>query len=161
MVFQARFGAGTWWIPRPPRPDRRSASRSRSVAELGTETARQYEFGPLGQLLSTLILPDLLQVRAPFLNFHVLRDEGGLCLIDSGFMLLFSADFFSSYGRRAGFHRRSFNSIPAQSPGSVERALAFGSSGMLPNHGNRSSAAEHLDRLRALHGRMSESRTAR
>ena len=30
--------------------------------------------------------PDLVTVRSPFVNFHVLRDDGGLYLLDAGFI---------------------------------------------------------------------------
>jgi hypothetical protein len=30
--------------------------------------------------------PDLLTVRSPFVNFHVLRDDDGLYLLDAGFI---------------------------------------------------------------------------
>lgn len=32
------------------------------------------------------MVPDLLTVRSPFVNFHVLRDDGGLYLLDTGFI---------------------------------------------------------------------------
>ena len=32
------------------------------------------------------MLPDLLTVRSPFVNFHVLRDDAGLYLLDAGFI---------------------------------------------------------------------------
>lgn len=35
---------------------------------------------------STIVHPDILQVRAPALNFHVLRDATGLYLLDAGFI---------------------------------------------------------------------------
>ncbi|HWB60442.1 MAG TPA: MBL fold metallo-hydrolase [Chthoniobacteraceae bacterium] len=36
--------------------------------------------------MAVLIRDDLLQIRAPALNFYVLRDTGGLYLIDAGFI---------------------------------------------------------------------------
>jgi glyoxylase-like metal-dependent hydrolase (beta-lactamase superfamily II) len=32
------------------------------------------------------VLPDLLRVRTPLVNFHVLKDESGLVLLDAGFV---------------------------------------------------------------------------
>lgn len=36
--------------------------------------------------MSVLLRKDVLQVRAPALNFHVLRDDSGLYLLDAGFV---------------------------------------------------------------------------
>lgn len=37
-------------------------------------------------MMSLLLREDLLQIRAPALNFHVLRDASGLYLLDAGFI---------------------------------------------------------------------------
>ncbi|HBN77787.1 MAG TPA: hypothetical protein DD473_18655 [Planctomycetaceae bacterium] len=36
--------------------------------------------------MSDLLYDDLLQVRAPAVNFYVLRDSSGLTLLDAGFI---------------------------------------------------------------------------
>ena len=67
--------------------------------------------------------------------------------------LLFSADLFASFRGFAHLPPRIFNSAPAQIPQSVAKALSFDLAGVLPNHGDRATPAEHLQRLRRLHSK--------
>ena len=65
--------------------------------------------------------------------------------------LMFSADLFASYRGIAHFPPGIFNSAPEQLPESVATALAFDLGGVIPNHCDRATPEEHLQRLRQLH----------
>ncbi len=89
-------------------------------------------------------------LRAVHLPGHTLGHMGFYC---ERLRLLFSADLFASSYFLAHLPPDIFNSAPAQIPQSVAKALAFDLVGVLPNHGDRATPAEHLQRLRGLHRR--------
>jgi len=64
--------------------------------------------------------------------------------------LLFTADLFASYRGIAHFPPDIFNSAPEQIPQSAAAALAFNLAGVIPNHCDRASPEEHLQRFRRL-----------
>jgi glyoxylase-like metal-dependent hydrolase (beta-lactamase superfamily II) len=87
-------------------------------------------------------------LRAIHLPGHTPGHMGFFC---ERLKLLFSADLFSSYGDTARFPPDIFNSNPGQLPQSLETALALDLAGVIPNHCDRATPAEHLHRLRQLH----------
>jgi glyoxylase-like metal-dependent hydrolase (beta-lactamase superfamily II) len=64
--------------------------------------------------------------------------------------LLFTGDLFASYRGVAHFPPDIFNSEPSQLPASVAKALSLDLAGVIPNHCDRTSPQEHLQRLRRL-----------
>jgi glyoxylase-like metal-dependent hydrolase (beta-lactamase superfamily II) len=67
--------------------------------------------------------------------------------------LLFCSDLFASYGKLSHLPPAIFNSNQADIPKSVATALELDLDGVFPNHCDRSSPAEHLARLVAIHHR--------
>jgi len=86
-------------------------------------------------------------LRAVHLPGHTLGHMGFYC---ERLRLLFTADLFVSYLGIAHFPPDIFNSAPEQLPQSAARALAFDLAGVIPNHCDRASPEEHLQRLRRL-----------
>lgn len=64
--------------------------------------------------------------------------------------LLFCGDLFASYNRFSHLPPGIFNHDSAEIPKSVSRVLELDLDGVLPNHGDRSPAELHLERLVAL-----------
>ena len=64
--------------------------------------------------------------------------------------LLFSADLFASYGNFPHLPPAIFNSDGPGTRRSLAKALELDLAGVLPNHGDRSPPAVHLERLVAL-----------
>lgn len=64
--------------------------------------------------------------------------------------LLFCADLFASYDRFSHFPPDVLNMDSSQVLRSASRALELDLSGVLPNHADRASPEEHLERLRKL-----------
>lgn len=87
------------------------------------------------------------ELRAVALPGHTLGHMGFYC---ERLRLLFTADLFASYRGVAHLPPAIFNSDPAQIQGSVAKALSLDLAGVLPNHGDKASPAEHLRRLRKL-----------
>lgn len=85
-------------------------------------------------------------LRAVHLPGHTHGHTGFYC---ERLRLLFTADLFASY-RVARFPPDIFNSVPEQLPQSAVRALSFELAGVIPNHCDRASPKEHLNRLRRL-----------
>ncbi|UUO05720.1 MBL fold metallo-hydrolase [Blastopirellula sp. J2-11] len=71
--------------------------------------------------------------------------------------LLFSGDLFVSYRKAARLPPDIFNSHPEQIPASVAAALHLELDGVLPNHCDPSSPAEHLRRFRLLGAKLASS----
>jgi glyoxylase-like metal-dependent hydrolase (beta-lactamase superfamily II) len=86
-------------------------------------------------------------LRAVHLPGHTHGHMGFYC---ERLRLLFSADLFASYHGFAYFPPAIFNSIPEQLPASAATALAFDLAGVIPNHCDRATPQEHLQRLRRL-----------
>jgi glyoxylase-like metal-dependent hydrolase (beta-lactamase superfamily II) len=86
-------------------------------------------------------------LRAVHLPGHTRGHMGFYC---ERFRLLFSADLFASYRGIAHFPPDIFNSDPEQLPQSAVTALSFDLAGIVPNHCDRASPEEHLQRLRRL-----------
>jgi glyoxylase-like metal-dependent hydrolase (beta-lactamase superfamily II) len=86
-------------------------------------------------------------LRAVHLPGHTVGHMGFYC---ERRKLLFSGDLFASYRWSAQFPPDIFNSIPAQLPAAAARALSLDLAGVIPNHGDRATPAEHLARLRRL-----------
>jgi glyoxylase-like metal-dependent hydrolase (beta-lactamase superfamily II) len=68
--------------------------------------------------------------------------------------LLFCGDLFASYRSISHLPPAIFNSEGAAIPGSVTKALELDLEGVLPNHGDDAPPRVHLERLRALHGKL-------
>jgi glyoxylase-like metal-dependent hydrolase (beta-lactamase superfamily II) len=68
--------------------------------------------------------------------------------------LLFSADLFASYRFCSHLPPAIFNYDGTQIPRSVAKALALDLLGVLPNHGDDSSPAVHLQRLREIKSKI-------
>ena len=68
--------------------------------------------------------------------------------------LLFCADLFASYGKSGHLPPAIFNSRPEMIRGSISKALSLDLEGIFPNHGDESSPAVHLHRLRRLAARL-------
>ncbi len=83
-------------------------------------------------------------LRAVHLPGHTHGHMGFYC---ERLRLLFSADLFASYRGIAHFPPDIFNSAPEQIPQSAATALAFDLAGVIPNHCDRASPEEHLQRL--------------
>jgi glyoxylase-like metal-dependent hydrolase (beta-lactamase superfamily II) len=64
--------------------------------------------------------------------------------------LLFSGDLFASYRGVAQFPPSIFNSEPTQLATSMAKALSLDLAGVIPNHCDRATPEEHLQRLRRL-----------
>lgn len=86
-------------------------------------------------------------LRAVHLPGHTAGHLGFYC---ERLRLLFSGDLFASYGRFTHLPPRFFNSAPESIPTSVSKALALDLAGVIPNHGDRASPGEHLQRLKKL-----------
>lgn len=86
-------------------------------------------------------------LRAVHLPGHTHGHMGFYC---ERLRLLFSADLFASYRGIAHFPPDIFNSAPELLPQSAATALAFDLAGVIPNHCDRASPEEHLQRLRRL-----------
>lgn len=86
-------------------------------------------------------------LRAVRLPGHTPGHTGFYC---ERLRLLFTADLFASYRGLAHFPPAIFNSAPAEIPRSAATALALDLGGVIPNHGDRASPQEHLQRLRTL-----------
>jgi glyoxylase-like metal-dependent hydrolase (beta-lactamase superfamily II) len=91
-------------------------------------------------------------LRAVHLPGHTYGHMGSYC---ERLRLLFTADLFASYRGIAHFPPDIFNSAPEQLPQSVTAALAFDLAGVIPNHCDRASPEEHLQRLRQLQRKSS------
>jgi glyoxylase-like metal-dependent hydrolase (beta-lactamase superfamily II) len=83
-------------------------------------------------------------LRAVHLPGHTRGHMGFYC---ERLRLLFSADLFASYRGFAHFPPNIFNSAPEQIPRSAVTALEFDLTGVIPNHCDRASPEEHLQRL--------------
>lgn len=81
--------------------------------------------------------------------------EGHMGFYCAPLRLLFSADLFASYGENAHLPPAIFNDKPELIPASVSRAVSLDLTGVLPNHGDSSSPATHLERLKRLRRKMS------
>jgi len=68
--------------------------------------------------------------------------------------LLFCSDLFASYGSLSHLPPAIFNRDSAEAHKSVSRALELDLVGVLPNHCDHSAPELHLERLRALHRRL-------
>jgi len=68
--------------------------------------------------------------------------------------LMFTGDLFASYRGVAHFPPDIFNSAPEQLRAGAAKVLGFDLAGVIPNHGDRASAEEHLRRLRLLQQRL-------
>ncbi len=86
-------------------------------------------------------------LRAVHLPGHTHGHMGFYC---ERLRLLFSADLFASYRGIAHFPPDIFNSAPELLPQSAATALTFDLAGVIPNHCDRASPEEHLQRLRRL-----------
>jgi glyoxylase-like metal-dependent hydrolase (beta-lactamase superfamily II) len=86
-------------------------------------------------------------LRAIHLPGHTRGHTGYYC---ERLRLLFSADLFSSYRNVPRLPPDIFNTAPEQIPGSVKRALELDLSGVIPNHCDRATPEEHLERLQRL-----------
>ena len=86
-------------------------------------------------------------LRAVHLPGHTHGHMGFYC---ESLRLLFSADLFASYRGFAHFPPAIFNSARGQIPASGARALALDLVGIIPNHGDRATPEEHLERFRKL-----------
>jgi glyoxylase-like metal-dependent hydrolase (beta-lactamase superfamily II) len=86
-------------------------------------------------------------LRAVHLPGHTHGHMGFYC---ERLRLMFTADLFASYRGIAHFPPDIFNSAPEQLPQSAATALAFDLAGVIPNHCDRASPEEHLQRLRRL-----------
>ena len=86
-------------------------------------------------------------LRAVHLPGHTHGHMGFYC---ERLRLLFSADLFASYRGIAHFPPDIFNSAPEQLPESADTALALDLAGVIPNHCDRATPEEHLQRLRQL-----------
>lgn len=86
-------------------------------------------------------------LRAVHLPGHTHGHTGFHC---ERLRLLFTADLFASYRGAAQFPPAIFNSVPEQLPQSAVKALALDPFGVIPNHCDRASPEEHLERLRRL-----------
>lgn len=64
--------------------------------------------------------------------------------------LLFCGDLFASFGAASHLPPRIFNADTKAIPASIEKALGLSASGVLPNHCDRSTAADHLRRLKLI-----------
>jgi glyoxylase-like metal-dependent hydrolase (beta-lactamase superfamily II) len=91
---------------------------------------------------------DLIDVwhglRAVHLPGHTDGHMGFYC---EPLRLMFSADTFASYRGMAHFPPAIFNSDPGKLSGSVAKVLALDLAGVLPNHGDRATPQEHLERF--------------
>lgn len=86
-------------------------------------------------------------LRAVHLPGHTHGHMGFYC---ERLRLMFTADLFASYRGIAHFPPNIFNSAPEQLPQSAAAALAFDLVGVIPNHCDRATPEEHLQRLRQL-----------
>jgi glyoxylase-like metal-dependent hydrolase (beta-lactamase superfamily II) len=86
-------------------------------------------------------------LRAVHLPGHTHGHMGFYC---ESLRVMFTADLFASYRGVAYFPPDIFNSTPEQLPQSAATALAFDLAGVIPNHCDRASPEEHLQRLRQL-----------
>ena len=86
-------------------------------------------------------------LRAVHLPGHTHGHMGFYC---ERLRLMFTADLFASDRGIAIFPPAILNSTPAQLPKSVEAVLALDLAGVIPNHCDRATPAEHLHRLRKL-----------
>jgi len=86
-------------------------------------------------------------LRAVHLPGHTHGHMGFYC---ERLRLMFTADLFASDRGIAIFPPHIFNSTPAQLPQSVAAVLALDLAGVIPNHCDCATPAEHLHRLRRL-----------
>jgi glyoxylase-like metal-dependent hydrolase (beta-lactamase superfamily II) len=86
-------------------------------------------------------------LRAVHLPGHTHGHMGFYC---ERLRLMFTGDLFASYRGIAHFPPDIFNSTPEQLKPGVAKVLGFDLAGVIPNHGDRASAEEHLRRLRLL-----------
>ena len=86
-------------------------------------------------------------LRAIHLPGHTHGHMGFYC---ERLRLLFSGDLFASYRGAAHFPPDIFNSNPSQLPASTAKALSLDLAGIIPNHCDRASPKEHLQRLQRL-----------
>lgn len=89
-------------------------------------------------------------LRAVHLPGHTRGHMGFYC---EKLKLLFCADLFASYRRLAHYPPAIFNSEPGQILQSSVRALRLNPAGIFPNHCDRATPEEHLQRLCNLQGR--------
>lgn len=85
-------------------------------------------------------------LRAVHLPGHTAGHMGFYC---EKLKLLFSGDLFASF-EQALLPPPIFNSEPELIPGSIAKALSLGAEGMLPNHCDEATPAEHVARLEKL-----------
>ncbi len=93
-------------------------------------------------------------LRAVHLPGHTAGHMGFYC---ESLKLLFCADLFASYRGAAHLPPDIFNSTPSLIPSSVDAALTLDLSGVIPNHCDLASPAEHLLRLKKLQSELAGS----
>lgn len=86
-------------------------------------------------------------LRLVHLPGHTAGHSGYFCEASG---LLFAADLFASYGKFTHFPPTIFNSEPKLMKASLEKVLSLDPKGVLPNHADRASPAEHVRRLHRL-----------